>query len=95
MKVWIDGAIVEASEARIPVLDHGLLYGDGIFEGIRAYARGVFRLDDHLARLVTSAKAIGLAAASVRLSPAKTQRVARRLVAAAARIRATLEGSGT
>jgi len=61
MKVWIDGAIVEPSEARVPVLDHGLLYGDGIFEGIRAYARGVFRLDDHLARLVTSAKAIGLA----------------------------------
>ena len=60
MKVWIDGAIVEPSEARVPVLDHGLLYGDGIFEGIRAYARGVFRLDDHLARLVTSAKAIGL-----------------------------------
>ena len=60
MKVWIDGAIVEASEARVPVLDHGLLYGDGIFEGIRAYARGVFRLDDHLARLATSAKAIGL-----------------------------------
>ena len=61
MKVWIDGAIVPASEARVPVLDHGLLYGDGIFEGIRAYGRAVFRLDDHLARLVTSAKAIGLA----------------------------------
>ncbi len=61
MKVWIDGAIVNASEARVSVLDHGLLYGDGIFEGIRAYARGVFRLDDHLARLATSAKAIGLA----------------------------------
>ncbi len=60
MKVWIDGAIVDAAEARISVLDHGLLYGDGIFEGIRAYARGVFRLDDHLARLVTSAKAISL-----------------------------------
>ena len=58
MKVWIDGAIVNASEARVSVLDHGLLYGDGIFEGIRAYARGVFRLDDHLARLAVSAKAI-------------------------------------
>jgi branched-chain amino acid aminotransferase len=61
MKVWIDGAIVEPSQARVPVLDHGLLYGDGIFEGIRAYARGVFRLDDHLARFATSAKAIHLA----------------------------------
>ena len=61
MKVWIDGRVVDASEARVSVLDHGLLYGDGIFEGIRAYSRGVFRLDDHLARLVVSAKAIGLA----------------------------------
>lgn len=60
MKVWIDGAIVPASEARISVLDHGLLYGDGIFEGIRAYGRAVFRLDDHLARFATSARAIGL-----------------------------------
>jgi branched-chain amino acid aminotransferase len=60
MKVWIDGAIVPASEAKVPVLDHGLLYGDGVFEGIRAYGRAVFRLDDHLARLATSAKAIGL-----------------------------------
>jgi len=60
MKVWIDGAIVPVGEARIGVLDHGLLYGDGVFEGIRAYGRAVFRLDDHLARLATSAKAIGL-----------------------------------
>ena len=60
MKVWIDGAIVPVEQARISVLDHGLLYGDGVFEGIRAYGRAVFRLDDHLARLATSAKAIGL-----------------------------------
>lgn len=60
MKVWIDGAIVPAAEAKVGVLDHGLLYGDGVFEGIRAYGRAVFRLDDHLARLATSAKAIGL-----------------------------------
>jgi branched-chain amino acid aminotransferase len=60
MKVWIDGAIVPVEEARVSVLDHGLLYGDGVFEGIRAYGRAVFRLDDHLARLATSAKAIGL-----------------------------------
>jgi len=61
VKVWIDGRIVAADEARVPVLDHGLLYGDGVFEGIRAYGRAVFRLDDHLARLAVSAKAIGLA----------------------------------
>jgi len=61
MKVWIEGRIVEGPEARIPVTDHGLLYGDGVFEGIRILARRVFRLPDHLARLRTGAAAIGLA----------------------------------
>jgi branched-chain amino acid aminotransferase len=61
MKVWIDGKLTEGSEARIPVLDHGLLYGDGVFEGIRIYGRRVFRLDDHLQRFARSAQAIGLA----------------------------------
>ena len=60
MKVWIDGHVVDASEARIPVTDHGLLYGDGVFEGIRVYGRRAFRLDLHLARLTTSARFIGL-----------------------------------
>ena len=60
MKVWIDGRVVDGADAKIPVTDHGLLYGDGIFEGIRVYARRVFRLDDHLHRFGTSAKAIGL-----------------------------------
>ncbi len=60
MKVWIDGRVVDAEEARIPVTDHGLLYGDGIFEGIRIYARGVFRLADHLRRFAAGARAIGL-----------------------------------
>lgn len=60
MKVWIDGRVVDGPEARIPVTDHGLLYGDGVFEGIRVVAGRVFRLDDHLARLLRSAKAIGL-----------------------------------
>ncbi len=60
MKVWIDGEIVEGAEARIPVLDHGFLYGDGIFEGIRIYAGRVFRLDDHLARLGTAARCTGI-----------------------------------
>ena len=45
MKVWIDGEIVDGAEAKIPVTDHGLLYGDGIFEGIRVYRNRVFRLD--------------------------------------------------
>lgn len=60
MKVWIDGRVVDASEARVPVTDHGLLYGDGIFEGMRIYGRRVFRLADHLQRFETAARAIGL-----------------------------------
>jgi len=60
MKVWIDGQVVDGSEARIPVTDHGLLYGDGVFEGIRLAGGRVFRLDSHLERLRHSARAIGL-----------------------------------
>ena len=56
--VYVDGAFVPASEARVSVFDHGFLYGDGVFEGIRAYAGRVFRLQEHLDRLYTSAKAI-------------------------------------
>lgn len=59
-KAWIDGAIVDASEARIPITDHGLLYGDGIFEGIRVFAGRVFRLDDHMARFRTGLSHIAL-----------------------------------
>jgi branched-chain amino acid aminotransferase len=60
MKVWIDGRVVDADQARVPVTDHGLLYGDGIFEGIRIYSRSVFRLDDHMRRFGSGARAIGL-----------------------------------
>lgn len=60
MKAWYEGRIVDAANCRIPVLDHGLLYGDGVFEGIRISAGRVFRLDCHLARLARSARAIGL-----------------------------------
>ncbi len=58
--VYLDGEYVSLSEAKIPVLDHGILYGDGIFEGIRAYNGSVFRLDDHLRRFQSAAKAIYL-----------------------------------
>ncbi len=57
-KIWLDGEIVDKSEAKISVFDHGLLYGDGIFEGIRMYSGRVFRLDEHIDRLFDSAKAI-------------------------------------
>lgn len=60
MKVFIDGNIVEGDQAKVSVFDHGLLYGDGVFEGIRAWDGRVFRLDDHLQRLTYGAKALHL-----------------------------------
>jgi branched-chain amino acid aminotransferase len=58
MKVYIDGKFYGERDAKISVFDHGLLYGDGIFEGIRAYNGRVFRLKEHIDRLFFSAKAI-------------------------------------
>src|SRR5665213_2799869 len=58
MKIFIDGKYVNERDAKISVFDHGLLYGDGIFEGIRAYNGRVFRLKEHIDRLFYSAKAI-------------------------------------
>lgn len=58
LQVWIDGQYFDKENARISVWDHGLLYGDGIFEGIRAYNGRVFRLDEHLDRLYASARSI-------------------------------------
>ena len=58
--VWIDGKYYDRASAAVSVFDHGLLYGDGVFEGIRVYNRRVFRLDRHLDRLYASAKAIWL-----------------------------------
>ena len=57
---WIDGKLVAENEAKISIFDHGLLYGDGVFEGIRFYNNQAFRLDNHLERLIDSAKAIAL-----------------------------------
>jgi branched-chain amino acid aminotransferase len=58
MKIYIDGKYYDKDDAKISVFDHGVLYGDGIFEGIRAYNGRIFRLEDHLARLEDSANAI-------------------------------------
>jgi len=58
--IYLDGDFVPEAEAKISVFDHGLLYGDGVFEGIRAYNSRVFKLDEHLQRLYDSAKAISL-----------------------------------
>ena len=60
LKVYINGKLYDKEQAAISVYDHGLLYGDGVFEGIRSYAGKVFRLDEHLDRLWNSAKAIWL-----------------------------------
>ncbi len=59
-KVYINGKLFEKSEAKVSVFDHGLLYGDGVFEGIRAYSGRAFRLRQHVDRLYESAKGIHL-----------------------------------
>ena len=60
MIAYVDGKWTPAEEARISVLDHGLLYGDGVFEGIRVYGGVPFLLDEHLDRLAASARALVL-----------------------------------
>ncbi len=60
MKIYINGKFYEKENARISVFDHGLLYGDGVFEGIRSYSRRVFKLKEHIDRLFESAQSIML-----------------------------------
>jgi branched-chain amino acid aminotransferase len=60
MKIYIDGEFYEKENAKISVFDHGLLYGDGVFEGIRFYNERVFRLEEHIDRLYDSSHAICL-----------------------------------
>ena len=62
-KIWLDGKLVEQENAKISVFDHGLLYGDGVFEGIRVYNGRVFELEAHIRRLYESAKVIRLSIA--------------------------------
>jgi branched-chain amino acid aminotransferase len=70
--IYVDGAFQPAASAAVNVLDHGLLYGDGIFEGIRAYNGRVFRLERHIERLFDSAKAIRL---DIQLSPHAVEQI--------------------
>lgn len=56
--IFLDGNLVKKEDAKISVYDHGFLYGDGVFEGIRSYNGNVFRLHEHLVRLYESAKSI-------------------------------------
>ncbi len=60
MLIYIDGEFLPKAEAKVSVFDHGLLYGDGVFEGIRSYNGRVFKLDEHLERIYDSAKSIML-----------------------------------
>jgi len=60
MKIWLNDRLVDEKDAKISVFDHGLLYGDGVFEGIRVYSRKIFEFDAHLDRLYQSAKVIRL-----------------------------------
>src|SRR5438309_8757000 len=59
-KIYIDGKFYSEADAKVSVFDHGLLYGDGVFEGIRFYNGRVFRLEEHLERLWDSARSICL-----------------------------------
>jgi len=60
LKIYINGKLYDKEDAKVSVYDHGLLYGDGVFEGLRVYRGKVFRLSEHLERLWNSAKAIWL-----------------------------------
>ncbi|MBW8040519.1 MAG: branched-chain-amino-acid transaminase [Planctomycetes bacterium] len=60
LKIWIDNKLVDEADAKISILDHGLLYGDGVFEGIRVYNGRIFELEAHVKRLYESAKVIRL-----------------------------------
>jgi len=68
MKIFLDGQFLDKQDAKVSVFDHGLLYGDGVFEGIRFYNGRVFRLEQHIDRLYDSAKAICL---TISMTPAE------------------------
>jgi branched-chain amino acid aminotransferase len=72
VKIYIDGEFYSKEEAKISVFDHGLLYGDGVFEGLRAYQGRVFKLTEHIERLYDSAKAILL---TIPNSPAEMEQI--------------------
>ena len=60
LKIWINGKLYDKQDAKISVYDHGLLYGDGVFEGLRSYDGHVFHIEQHVRRIYESAKAICL-----------------------------------
>ena len=60
MKIYLNGKFVGREDATVSVFDHGLLYGDGVFEGIRSYDSLIFKCEEHIDRLFETAEAIGL-----------------------------------
>ena len=72
LKVWIDGQYYDKEDAKLSVYDHGLLYGDGVFEGIRAYSGKIFECHAHMRRLFDSARAIRL---NIPYSPEQLEKV--------------------
>jgi len=79
LKIWIDGKLVDKADAKISVYDHGLLYGDGVFEGIRVYNGKIFECDAHIRRLYDSAKAVRL---KIPVGPAELKNVMEQTVKA-------------
>ncbi len=79
MKIYLSGKLVDKEQAVVSVFDHGLLYGDGVFEGIRVYSGRVFLLKEHIERIYESAKAIRL---EIPLTPAELTQVVKETVAA-------------
>lgn len=79
MKIFLSGRLVDKEQAVVSVFDHGLLYGDGVFEGIRVYGGKVFLLKEHIARLYESAKAIRL---EIPMTPAAMIQATKETVAA-------------
>jgi branched-chain amino acid aminotransferase len=82
-QVWINGQFYDKHDAKISVYDHGLLYGDGIFEGIRVYGGKVFKHAEHVARLYESAQAIAL---TIPLTPAEVTKAVEDTVAKNAKV---------
>ena len=78
-KIYLNGSLVSKEEAVVSVYDHGLLYGDGVFEGIRVYSKRVFKLADHIDRLYESARAIRL---TIPISPEEMIAAVEKTVAA-------------
>jgi branched-chain amino acid aminotransferase len=79
LKIWLDNGLVDEEQAVISVFDHGLLYGDGVFEGIRVYGGRIFELATHLRRLYESAKVIRL---SIPMEQAELTKATEQTVAA-------------